>query len=564
MDIFAKKDSLDQTFTSLEAFRQRNQRPISPSPSAGVSLDAFAEVFAGIAASQTESSQSSGLTNASVDASRVQVEQRSNLRNSPLHSRRDRNESPRADSARSEPSSQRYQDEQSDSVRRTVASKIDDEPDVSLDADVEQLAVSFNDQPPAEFTYTSVEVVETAVEFDPSSPVVAGVAAVNFDGAAEALPEPTASNFADLPSSTSSPTSLNADASQSDVDVTTFVDPSETSDDLTLNQSKVRANDGVGSEAARSGGDRPADQSSHQQSGSTQSSSTGNSPSSPDAGRSGLVPAADSTGVGSTSVGASGFGPSAASIQQQAVGQQTSPAANAALNATLAAAGATAASNSAATSASSTSSTTNSANSTNGSSRVSGSQPTNLLGGENRRGSGLAAAANSTPSSVDTSETISRVKLVQRVAKAFNHLGREGGRVRLRVAPEALGSVTIDLRVQKGHVDASVIADSEAAAATLREHLPELRAKLEQSGLTVDRLDVETEAERERPGHQAFNDAADAQSQDRRPAQHRQRGVVDTSGRDRQERDHQGPLPSPDVLRPTIGWVDNQKVDLVA
>lgn len=130
---------------------------------------------------------------------------------------------------------------------------------------------------------------------------------------------------------------------------------------------------------------------------------------------------------------------------------------------------------------------------------------TSVSSGEGRNATTVAGADAKASKSVDNSDLIARVKLVQRVAKAFSHLRRDGGLVRIRVAPEALGSVSVELRVQRGHVDASVVAESEAAATTLREHLPELKAKLEQSGLKVDRLEVATDAEREQNSNRSFD-----------------------------------------------------------
>ena len=111
--------------------------------------------------------------------------------------------------------------------------------------------------------------------------------------------------------------------------------------------------------------------------------------------------------------------------------------------------------------------------------------------GKNASPSAAGVARSAKP--VDTAETIARVKLVQRVAKAFAHLRQQSGQVRMRLATEGLGSVAVEMQVRGGRVDAAVIAESEAASTTLREHLPELRSKLQQSGLQVDRLEVRTE-----------------------------------------------------------------------
>ena len=119
--------------------------------------------------------------------------------------------------------------------------------------------------------------------------------------------------------------------------------------------------------------------------------------------------------------------------------------------------------------------------------------------------SGIVALRESPPSSGAVSaldkagmnprsEMLARVKLISRVSKAFQHLGREGGLVRLRLAPAELGTVQVEMQVRQHQVRARVVAETEAAAAALREHLPDLRARLESLGMQVERLEVETES----------------------------------------------------------------------
>lgn len=90
-------------------------------------------------------------------------------------------------------------------------------------------------------------------------------------------------------------------------------------------------------------------------------------------------------------------------------------------------------------------------------------------------------------------DLMTRIKLVQRVSKAFQHLGADGGVVRLRLAPAELGTVRIEMRMQQKKIEARVVADTEAAGAALREHLPDLRARLEAFGMQVEKIDVDVE-----------------------------------------------------------------------
>ena len=102
-------------------------------------------------------------------------------------------------------------------------------------------------------------------------------------------------------------------------------------------------------------------------------------------------------------------------------------------------------------------------------------------------------ASESRGKKTGTTDTLARVKLIQRVSKAFQHLGPEGGVIRLRLAPAEMGSVRVEMRIQQRKVAARVVAETEAASAALREHLPDLRAKLESFGMQVEQLEIETE-----------------------------------------------------------------------
>ena len=113
--------------------------------------------------------------------------------------------------------------------------------------------------------------------------------------------------------------------------------------------------------------------------------------------------------------------------------------------------------------------------------------------------------AESRGNKVQATDTLARVKLIQRVSKAFQHLGPEGGVIRLRLAPAEMGSVRIEMRIQQRKVSARVVAETEAASAALREHLPDLRARLESFGMQVEQLEIETESLDQEGGSQ-FDD----------------------------------------------------------
>ena len=105
-------------------------------------------------------------------------------------------------------------------------------------------------------------------------------------------------------------------------------------------------------------------------------------------------------------------------------------------------------------------------------------------------------------------DRMARIRLIHRISRAFDAMGKEGGRIRMRLAPNELGSVQVDMRVRNKSVDATVIAESESAAAVLREHLPELRSRLERMDLQVDRLEIELDSDGmdDRPRSQTRSD----------------------------------------------------------
>ncbi|MEM6363302.1 MAG: flagellar hook-length control protein FliK [Planctomycetota bacterium] len=110
-------------------------------------------------------------------------------------------------------------------------------------------------------------------------------------------------------------------------------------------------------------------------------------------------------------------------------------------------------------------------------------------------GSGHQAASNGSGKATrsETLTAVQRAKLVQRVSRSFQHLGRDGGQVRLRLSPEQLGSLQLDVQIQDGVMRGRMIAQSEMAGQVLRENMSELRASLETQGIRLERIDVEVD-----------------------------------------------------------------------
>ncbi len=128
---------------------------------------------------------------------------------------------------------------------------------------------------------------------------------------------------------------------------------------------------------------------------------------------------------------------------------------------------------------------------------------------------------DSQPAKKSAADTVSRVKLIQRVSKAFQHLGPEGGVIRLRLAPAEMGAVRVEMRIHQRKIQARVVAETEAASAALREHLPDLRARLESLGMQVEKLEIETDPNDQQQG--SMFDADSQQNEQRWQRQHQPR-----------------------------------------
>ena len=56
------------------------------------------------------------------------------------------------------------------------------------------------------------------------------------------------------------------------------------------------------------------------------------------------------------------------------------------------------------------------------------------------------------------------------------------------------------MRMNQRRIQARVVAESEAAGSALREHLPELRQRLESQGLQIERFEIEVESSDQETG----------------------------------------------------------------
>lgn len=110
------------------------------------------------------------------------------------------------------------------------------------------------------------------------------------------------------------------------------------------------------------------------------------------------------------------------------------------------------------------------------------------------------------------------------VARGLDALSRQkGGSLVMRLDPPSLGPLRLDMRMEAGRVTVLMTAASETARALLRDNMGSLRTALEDRGLAVDRLTVESAGRTQ-------ESSSNARSENRGDGQDA-RGGQDASGR---------------------------------
>ena len=163
---------------------------------------------------------------------------------------------------------------------------------------------------------------------------------------------------------------------------------------------------------------------------------------------------------------------------------------------------------------------------------------------------GPARQANTTATADPTEgpnqhEAVQRAQLVKRVSRAFQKLSDGGGTVRVRLSPPNLGAVRIEVQMQESRMNARITTESEAARSVLNDNLLDLRSRLSELGIQVDRVEVVRESSTS--GQQAsFHDSAG--NGDRHFEQHRQPPTINSTAREPTEQE------SDDLRPPSIHW----------
>lgn len=108
---------------------------------------------------------------------------------------------------------------------------------------------------------------------------------------------------------------------------------------------------------------------------------------------------------------------------------------------------------------------------------------------------GSQTAGKATAPEASKLDLVDRARLLQRVSRAFQQLGTDGGSLKIRLHPPRLGSVGIDVNVSGKKINARIVTESEAASHALRENLHDLKNRLAEQGFQIESIEISTESE---------------------------------------------------------------------
>ena len=114
-------------------------------------------------------------------------------------------------------------------------------------------------------------------------------------------------------------------------------------------------------------------------------------------------------------------------------------------------------------------------------------------------GRGQAAQDARTATAVQTAQTAGnedldttdRVRFVQRIARAFEGAGRDGGTMRMRLHPSELGQLRLEVTIRDGALTARMETETQAAKNIILDSLPALRERLAQQDIKIQQFDVD-------------------------------------------------------------------------
>lgn len=109
--------------------------------------------------------------------------------------------------------------------------------------------------------------------------------------------------------------------------------------------------------------------------------------------------------------------------------------------------------------------------------------------GTNGRETGAArAATNEGSGQLSQSD---RVRLVERVARAVRTAEQRGGDLKIRLSPPELGSLKLQVKMTDGTLSARIEAETPEARQVLVDNLPQLRERLSDQNIRVEKFDID-------------------------------------------------------------------------
>lgn len=140
-----------------------------------------------------------------------------------------------------------------------------------------------------------------------------------------------------------------------------------------------------------------------------------------------------------------------------------------------------------------------------------------------QQGSGLTSATLSTSTTstaesslyrLPTGTTVPETAVIDQMITHFSINKRlESGTVNLRLYPQELGELRMEIRVEQDNVKAHIVAQSPHAQEMIDRHLPKLREALEQQGLHLNQVEVTVAANDNAAGEAFQENTAWQQSQ---------------------------------------------------
>ena len=111
--------------------------------------------------------------------------------------------------------------------------------------------------------------------------------------------------------------------------------------------------------------------------------------------------------------------------------------------------------------------------------------PTRTVGHQNAKSNGKETVSEPGLSQQE------RVRVIQRIARSFNRISAEGGSINLRLHPEHLGSVSVQVRLEGKSLSARLSTETTAARDAIMQDLPALRQRLADQGFDVTKFQVD-------------------------------------------------------------------------